>query len=161
MYSILQHLAYNSWANRKVGSFILNAPESLFDEEVKSSMTSLRQTVYHIWDAEFIWMRRIQGESLHDWPSKNFNGTRDETIAAWTEGSEILEDFVKNQEFSFGSVIVSYRNLKGDLFQNSVEQIIMHVVNHSTFHRGQIVTILRGLGYTDLASSDLITYLRL
>ena len=50
--------------------------------------------------------------------------------------------------------------MKGEEFKNGVEGILFHVVNHGTFHRGQILTMLRELGFTSFPSQDLITFLR-
>ena len=160
-YSLQKHLSYNLWATGKLAEFIAKADENIFDTEVKSSFTSLRKTVYHIWDAEYIWMQRLQGNSLLDWPSNNFSGNREATLKAWTENSKTLLDFISAKDEEYGNWIISYKNMKGDSFENSVEGIIMHVVNHGTFHRGQLVTILRELGYSDFTSTDLITFLRL
>ena len=55
---------------------------------------------------------------------------------------------------------VSYQNIRGQDFNNTVGQIIAHVMNHGTFHRGQIITMLRGAGYKDLKQTDLIAFFR-
>ncbi len=160
-YTLQQHLAYNVWANGKIAEFIAKADEKLFDTEVKSSFPTLRKTVYHVWDAEFIWLKRLQGESLNDWPSKNFTGSKAEALKAWTDGSKSLHDFIAGKDETYCQEVCHYKNVKGDAFKSTVEEIIMHVVNHSTFHRGQMVTILRQLGFTELSSTDLITFTRL
>lgn len=160
-YSLQQHLAYNVWANAKIADFILNAGEKLFDTEVESSFPTLRKTVYHIWDAEYIWLKRLQGESLADWPSKNFNGTMQDASKSWAECSNSFQEFIAGKDQTYYQSICTYKNMKGDTFTTPVEGIVMHVVNHGAFHRGQMITMLRSLGYTDLGSTDLITFLRL
>jgi uncharacterized damage-inducible protein DinB len=160
-YTLTQHLAYNAWANGKIADFIAKAGEKLFDAEVKSSFPSLRKTVFHIWDAEYIWYKRLNGESLTEGPGKHFNGTMQEGLAAFVKFSKELEAFIASKDQAYYASVCNYKNIKGDPFSSTVETIIMHVVNHSAFHRGQIVTMLRELGYTDLASTDLITYSRL
>lgn len=160
-YSLEQHLRYNVWANGKIAEFITKADEKFFDTEVKSSFSSLRKTVYHVWDAEFIWLKRLHGESLSDWSSKQFTGSREEALRAWADCSKQFCDFIAAKDNAYYESVCHYKSVKGDPFSSSVEGIIMHVVNHGTFHRGQMVTILRQLGYTDLSSTDLITFLRL
>lgn len=160
-YTLLQHLNYNVWANGKIADFIANTDEKLFDKEVVSSFPSLKQTVFHVWDAEFIWLKRLQGESLTDWPSKNFIGNRQQALTAWAECSKSFLDYILSKDAVYQQSVVAYKNMKGDEFHTPVDGVIMHVVNHGTFHRGQLVTILRQLGYTDLSSTDLITFLRL
>jgi uncharacterized damage-inducible protein DinB len=160
-YSLQQHLAYNIWANGKIAEFIGKVDEKLFDAEVKSSFPSLRKTVYHVWDAEFIWLKRLQGTSLSDWPSKQFTGNREEALKGWADCSKNLFDFIVDKDQSYYESVLTYKSVKGDEYKTPVDGIIMHVVNHGTFHRGQLVTMLRELGYTDLSSTDLVTFYRL
>jgi len=160
-YTLKQHLSYNVWANGKLAEFIAKADEKLFDTEVQSSFPSLRKTVYHIWDAEFIWLKRLQGESLSDWPSKQFNGSRDEALNGWADCSRNFLDFIAVKDKAYYESVCHYKSVKGAPFSSTVEGIVMHVVNHGTFHRGQLVTMLRELGCTELSSTDLITFLRL
>jgi len=160
-YTPVKHLEYNLWANSKLGEFISKADEKLFDTEVVSSFSSLRQTVYHVWDAEAIWLMRLQGVSPNAWPSKIFQGSRDECLSQFIQNSKAFHDFILSQKGSFIESNILYKNLKGDEFQSTAEEIIMHVVNHGAFHRGQMITILRTLGFTQLGSTDLITFLRL
>ncbi len=160
-YTLKQHLNYNLWANGKIADFIANADEKLFDMEVISSFPSLRKTVYHIWDAEYIWLKRMQGESLSEWPSKNFNGSATDATDGWLACSQQLLEHIGVSDADYASSTITYQNMKGDEFTTTVEGIVMHVVNHGTFHRGQIITMLRQLGYTNLSSTDLITFLRL
>ncbi|MFK5047672.1 DinB family protein, partial [Klebsiella pneumoniae] len=54
----------------------------------------------------------------------------------------------------------TYKNLKGMLFSNEVWKTVHHVMNHSTYHRGQIVTMLRQLGVTQIPQSDYIAFIR-
>ena len=67
---------YNLWANEILFSIIekeLN--DEKLDREIVSSFPSLRKTVYHIWDAEFIWQKRLNGGSFSNGPGKEFKGT--------------------------------------------------------------------------------------
>jgi uncharacterized damage-inducible protein DinB len=159
-YTMQKHLEYSVWANTKLAQIIEKADEDILRREVKSSFPSLEKTILHIMDAEFIWLRRLQGESLMNWPSQGFNGDRAELLQAWVAQSKALSDFVGSKGEGYLQTVVEYKNMKGDTFSNTVEELLYHVVNHGTFHRGQIVTILRELGYEDLSSTDLITYLR-
>lgn len=160
-YTLHRHLSYSLWANGKLAEFIAKADENIFDREVQSSFPSLKKTVLHIWDAEYIWLRRLQGESLSEYPSKNFTGNRAEALKGWTDNSKALLDYVSVRGADYAETSITFKTLKGDEFTNTVEEILMHVVNHGTFHRGQLVTILRTLGFIEVNSTDLITYIRI
>jgi len=55
--------------------------------------------------------------------------------------------------------VVAYKNIKGEPFQSPVWQIVLHIVNHASYHRGQITTMLRQLGHTPVPT-DLIAFYR-
>ncbi|MCS6934404.1 MAG: DinB family protein [Chitinophagales bacterium] len=160
MYSLLTHLHYNLWANRTICGYIENAGEELFTRETSGSFPTLRHTLLHIWDAEYIWMKRIRGETATNIPGEIFKGNMFDAINGLLQSSAALCDLVEKHPPDFIFQSITYQNLKGDTFQNTVEQILYHVVNHGTYHRGQIIVMLRALGYTRVGSTDLITYLR-
>ena len=74
--------------------------------------------------------------------------------------SRQLLSFVELRDEAFIQSKISYKNLKGESFENEVEPLLYHLVNHGTYHRGQVTTMLRELGVTHLASTDIIFYLR-
>ena len=55
--------------------------------------------------------------------------------------------------------VVRYRNFKGEDHASPLWQLMRHMVNHSTYHRGQITTMLRQLGH-EAVSTDLVVYYR-
>ncbi len=165
-YTMLTHLNYSVWATAKLSEIIETADESILKKEAASSFPTIEKTILHIWDAELVWLKRLQGESLSDWPSNSFDGDRETLIAGWIDNCIALKDFVESKGEDFLTSTISYKNMEGKPYSNTVEEILYHVVNHGTFHRGQIVTQLRANGITELgineqsSSTDLITYLR-
>ncbi len=151
---------YNVWANQTLASIIIESGEDRSLLQQKSSFATIKETAFHIWDAEGIWMKRLKGESLDEWPSKNFKGNFSEGFQLMVEGSREYLTFVENLNEKDLSAIIHYTNIKGVAFQNSIQEILAHVMNHSTFHRGQLVTMLRGAGCTNLKSTDLIAFYR-
>lgn len=159
-YDIKKHLQYNAWASNKIVEALLTLEEGLWDKEVISSFPSVRKTVFHIWDAEQIWLKRLQGESPSNWPSKSFTGSTADVIKAFMENTNALTSFVEQQDFSFWSKTFTYKNMKGVEFSSKADEILYHLVNHATFHRGQLVTMLRQLGVSQFQPQDLIAYVR-
>ena len=102
----------------------------------------------------------MKGISLHSWPSRNIN--EENNIEKFLETSKLFLEFLvinqSNTQFPFKEI--TYSNLKGDPMKNSVYEIAFHCLNHSTYHRGQLITILRQLGAIDLPGTDFIAYLR-
>lgn len=143
-----------------MAGFITEAGTALATLEQKSSFPSVQKTFYHIWDAEQIWLNRLTGTSMHSWPTKDFEGTLETACAEWLRTSEAIVAYCRELNEDSAAAIIDYTNLKGAPFQNSVSEIITHCMNHSTFHRGQLITLLRGAGFTHVASTDLITFYR-
>jgi len=151
---------YNLWANTKVSEFLLKLDPALLDKELISSFKTIRATLYHIWDAELIWFTRLNGTSLAAWPSESFDGPNEEAFDLFTSLSEKFVSFAESCTEEFLQNVIQYTSIEGKNYSNTVYEILTHVMNHSTFHRGQLITMLRNAGYTDLSSTDYITFIR-
>ena len=161
MKTILIYTQYNYWANELLLSVIeRDMNNKMLDKEIISSFPSLRKTAYHLWDAEFIWLKRLTGESLNNWPSKNFNGTFSEAKEKILLNDKLFIEFVEKLNVEKLSELFTYKNVEGKTFTNPMWESVHHCMNHSTYHRGQIVTMLRQLGITNIPSTDFISFCR-
>ena len=149
---------YNVWANDRICTWIKKA-ETKVDEELKSSFPSIRKTLYHLWDAQFIWLARLNSESTNTWPSHSFKGNLEEAIAGIQLNSVEFVSHIELLKESEYQRQVEFKSMDGTSYLNSVEEIITHVINHSTYHRGQLITLLRTVGFTAVVSTDFIRYL--
>lgn len=161
MYTIQKHFQYNAWANTKIAEILTKLSEEELDKEIVSSFPSLKKTVLHIWDAETIWLTRLEGGTLAGWPSASFKGGKDELLKGFLATSERFADLVSSKDSGFFQTSIAYKNMKGIEFTNAIDDVLHHVVNHGSFHRGQIITMLRQLGHTDFPAQDLIAFARL
>lgn len=159
MKNLLKQLVkYNWWANEKYISMLTEIPARHLDVTVKSSFPSIRKTLFHIWDAEELWKSRLKGRSPDHFPSHKFPLTT--PINKMLKTSAEFYELVKDKEPEFFSESCTYKSLNGEEFTQPREALIVHCMNHSGFHRGQIITILRGLGYTAFPQTDFIHFLR-
>ena len=157
----LQELcSYNTWANERCCQFIEGAGEERCLLKQESSFGTIRETLIHVWDAQHIWLERLQGRSPAAWPGQNFTGTALQAARELCLQSAQWESFASGFDAERILLPVNYTNLRGDVFSSTVAQITAHVMNHGTFHRGQLVTMLRGSGYNDLKQTDLIAFYR-
>ena len=159
-YSIYKHLTFNIWANTKTAEVLTEVNDEIYYRENKSSFPSIAKTVLHMWGAQNIWLKRLQGESLAAWPYQIEQESKAGQLAGLVQSSQNILDFVTSKDDAFLSSLYSYTNMKGEPFTDSVEDTLFHVVNHSTYHRGQIITMLREASITKVVSTDLIQYLR-
>ena len=151
---------YNVWANKRIVEMIQSSTEDIIDKPLASSFPSIRKTIYHIWDAQVIWLNRLQGISLNTWPSKEYDDAFAGYDLYFIQQSIDFQRFIQTRSDTYFETTCFYKTLKGDDNQTKHWQIILHCMNHSTYYRGQIITMLRSFGLTDLMSTDYIAYTR-
>ena len=170
MKEILQtYTTYNLWANTIIIE-LLKTHSSLLDKEVKSSFTSLRKTMHHIFFAEEIWHKRLHGESPASLPepTSDFTVFTQQLLVRSQSYVDLVAsprpspqgEGANNSVEKYLQTACSYKAVNGTPYTNPHWQMIMHCMNHSTYHRGQIITILRELGVTSLPTTDLMAYFR-
>jgi uncharacterized damage-inducible protein DinB len=158
MESYLKDLAnYNIWANELL---IRLSKENinLIEKETLSSFSTIRSTLAHIRFAESLWLSRLKREAIITKPT--FDGTNEALLEDLLVHSKEFFDFVNGKDNTFFDASNDYDNPKGVPYNEKNGAIILHVLNHSSYHRGQVVTMLRTLGATKMTSMDYITYLR-
>lgn len=152
------HLDYTAWAtNRLLGAAAALSPEEL-TRDFKTSDRSVLDTLVHVFAADRIWLTRIHGgtrAAFIDDEDRNLNRLQQEWPALqqrWKEWAAPLSDQDAAKK-------IAYRDLKGNPYEQPLWQILLHVVNHGTHHRGQAAGFLRAMGHTP-PQLDLIFYYR-
>ena len=156
---LLNYTHYNLWANKRLCDFLAQAEEEKMNQEIVSSFTSIRKTVFHVYGAQSLWLQRLGGVSPSAFPSYETK-TSSETLGALLETSQQIIDYVNSHSEEELQKEIEYKNIAGNKFHSKICDIIQHVVNHATYHRGQVITILRQVGYTKLFDSDYIVFCR-
>lgn len=159
-YSITKHLQFNLWANKQFADLLTTVPDHIYFHVNKSSFSSVAKTLVHIWGAENIWLKRMQGSDTGSLSTEELLKNKSAALQALAETSASLLHFVQNKTEAELDRIYPYKNLKGEPFESSYLDTLFHVVNHSTYHRGQIITMLREAGIEKVVSTDLIHYIR-
>ena len=155
-----QYAAYNVWANKQMTDCISNLTDDQINREITSSFSSIYKTLLHMWFAEDIWYQRLK---LVEQPVSNvdaFTGDFYELIKKSQEQSTKLADWVNAATEVQLQHVFAYHNLKKEHFKNPVYQTLLHVFNHGSYHRGQLVTMLRQLGVDKIPATDLTVFIR-
>jgi uncharacterized damage-inducible protein DinB len=143
---IRQLFDYNSWANHRS----LNSAEYLsaeqFTRPLGSSFSSVRDTLAHIYGAEWIWLERFQGRSPSALPNTDRFPDVQSLRHTWAELEQRLTVFVSGITQAELDRTLEYKTLRFGVYTNPMWQSMLHVVNHGTYHRGQVTTLLRQLG---------------
>lgn len=154
----IQLADYNIWANNIVHSWLNKINDEQWEQPVVSSFTSIAATALHIAGAETVWSDRLDNVAAPVWLPAVFKGSKKEILDVWNKASQSLKSFIENFDEIKLQDTVSFIRPDGNTYKLTHYQIFGHVFNHSSYHRGQIVTLLRQVGFTDVRSTDLSTY---
>ena len=151
---------YNIWANNIMLSWLDKIMDEQWEMHVVSSFNSIAETVLHITSAERIWLERLNKAESPVWLQSSFKGTRNEIVELWKNASAGLKKFIDGFKESDLKEKLVFRRINGDRYEMPHYQVFAHIFNHSTYHRGQLVTMLRQVGFTDIGSTDMLVFFR-
>ena len=150
VYLMKNYTDYNLWANASLVNWLRTKPAEVLAQEVPSSFTTIKETIVHIWHTQNYWLsmiKRTEPEAFE------FTGTLEDAFRGLVEHSDEFADYVASmtdQQVTENNMVINPW-FQCD-FQNF--EYIMQVMNHSTYHRGQIITMGRNLGFTDAPMTD-------
>jgi uncharacterized damage-inducible protein DinB len=156
MNELLELLDYQRWATLKTLDTSAKLSSDQLHRDLGSSFKSVFETLVHLYGADRAWLGRLNGESpsrpnLSDYP--NLAALRE----AWEVGLEGWK--VTVSKFENPKLEIHYKSYDGAPFTSSLEEIVKHVVNHGTYHRGQVAAMQRMLG-GEAVGTDLISFYR-
>jgi len=138
--------AFDRWASKRVLDAVAALDDEAREGDVISSFPSIRKTLLHMLAADWIWLRRWKGEAPtampEGWPEMRFDALR----IAWAELEAERTEFVGGLTAEDLDRPLTYRDMKGDTYTQPQWQLLRHVVNHGSYHRGQVATLLRQVG---------------
>jgi len=150
-------LDYTVWANHRAMRAVATVSVAEFRRDLGGSHGGLRGTLAHTLGAEWIWLERWKGVS----PSKPpFDEAEFKDVVAVRERWKVVEDHRKSWLSGLKAddvrKTIRYKTLAGEAFEAPLWQLVQHVANHSTYHRGQVVAFLRLLGAKPLATDMVV-----
>lgn len=151
--------AYNSWANARIRDCVAKLSHEQYTRDMSSSFPSVKATMEHILSAEWIWWKRWHGESPSKFPDEWDVSSFEALQQVWLQFDQQYMAFGASLTAADLDRTITYHNIKGEPFENKLGDLCRHVLNHSTYHRGQVTTLLRQLG-AEAVSTDLILYYR-
>jgi uncharacterized damage-inducible protein DinB len=149
----IDNLEYNYWANEKFVKWLQLKPDELLHQEFPSSFTSIIKTVNHIWTSQEIWWSILGQTTDFVDTSKIDNLISSQIFDGLINNSIRLIDHFSNLT---EQQLAEHIALETPLFKCDMPKYdyLQHVVNHGTYHRGQIVTIGRNIGIVDAPMTD-------
>ena len=149
---------YSNWTDAIVMDWLSQLNEQQWEQEIVSSFSSIKDTAIHMVSAKKIWVDFWTNATDPIYLSTHFTGNLGELIQTWQKDSDDLAQFIEDfPEDKYNKLIkVTYPD--GRWAEMEFWKTLPHYVNHATYHRGQIVTMLRQAGVIELRNTDLFTF---
>jgi uncharacterized damage-inducible protein DinB len=150
---------FNAWANhRSIEAASALTPEQ-FTKPLGSSFSSVRDTLAHMCGAEWVWLERFEGRSPSSMPDNSVFPDVASLRMHWAELETRLMTFVRGLTQEDLDRVFEYKTMKFGVYKNPLWQSMQHLVNHGTYHRGQVTTMLRQHGAQPILT-DLMHFYR-
>jgi uncharacterized damage-inducible protein DinB len=154
-------LDYHYWARDRLLDALETVPPDQLTRDLGSSFKSIHETLAHTYAAEWAWYSRWQGQS----PTALLPADQFPDVAAvrraWSQHEAEMRAFLDAVGEDGVSRVFEYKLLSGQPGASPLWQMLQHVVNHASYHRGQVTTMLRQLGATPAKPMDMIAYYRI
>jgi uncharacterized damage-inducible protein DinB len=154
-----QYSRYHIWANNLLFGVVNKLDEKQISQPIQSSFPSIKQTIKHLWAAEEIWWQRVKLIENVVVKSETFEGDFNLVIKQlnaqsllWKNWVDTLDEKRLKHVFQYVRKKQSHKMVTADM--------LLHLYNHATLHRGQIITMLRQLGVTKIPSTDFSTFVK-
>lgn len=148
---------YTVWADARMFDALAPLTPEQWVRDLGSSLKSIRDTAVHLVGAEWLYLSRFKGVSpVATWDPTEFASSAD-LREKWTAVAGDLIAFSEAQTEESLKIPLSYRNLKREALNLPLGPVVLQLMNHSTYHRGQVTTLLRQLG-AQPCSTDLVLY---
>ena len=155
-----QYATYNIWANEKLTEILHPLGDDVVLATFPSSFSSIHATLLHMWDAESIWWQRMKLQEVIVAPSTTFKGSTLDVSTSLIHQNKVWEAWIKNASVAALDHVFLYQNSRKEQFKQPIFQMLMHVFNHGTYHRGQLVNMLRQGGVQKIPQTDFIVWSR-
>jgi uncharacterized damage-inducible protein DinB len=147
LHEIKTLLAFNAWASNRIFEATASMTADQYVKDMKSSLGSIHGTLVHMVGAEKLSLARWQGRTepllaASDVPS------REALIEVWEKTGLETAGFAGTLTDKKLQETFVLKTLKGEVFEFPLWQTFLHVVDHSTYHRGQVITLMRQQGVT-------------
>lgn len=150
--------AYSRWANARTLESASGLTAEEYSRSVGGSFGSVQGTLAHLYGADWVWLERWHGRSPRALPESEQFATLEALGEKWRKVQDERTAFLEGLDTKRMSEPLTYVNFKGETWTYPLGDTLVHMANHSTYHRGQVATLLRQLGKAP-ASTDYLLFL--
>ncbi|HTQ56858.1 MAG TPA: DinB family protein [Bryobacteraceae bacterium] len=155
---VRSHIDYTAWASGLLVDAAAQLTPAELTRDFGTADKSVLGTLVHVFGADRVWLARMPGE-----PANQFLTDADYRLSVLQNDWPVLyrqwKDWAAALTDQASSAEMSYRDMRGNPWRQPAGQLVLHVVNHGTHHRGQVSGFLRAMGYAP-PKLDLVGYYR-
>ncbi|MEX1212442.1 MAG: DinB family protein [Balneolaceae bacterium] len=162
-HSAIQQYDYHAWANRRFFDHLASLPQEIYNQPVKSVFSTLQEVLVHIYQTDTMWLSVMSVDPfektmavINEHKEKSAGSSLDELKALYEEAVESYTDFF--DQVNDPDENISIHHPRNGRLETPVAELVRHVVNHGTYHRGNITAMLRQMGHTGIPT-DYVFYL--
>lgn len=159
----IQQYQYHKWANDRIFEHLKELPEEIYNQQIKSVFSSLQEVLIHIYQADGMWLSVMSGDDfsqtmkiLKQQKEKSSGQPLDQMNRLYKEMNQSYEVFL--HEHDDLDKLMKIQHPKYGELETSVTEMVKHIVNHGTYHRGNIAAMVRQQGHAGV-STDYIFFL--
>ncbi len=153
-------LDYHYWARDRMMAAAATLSPEQFSRDMGSSFRSVRDTLVHIYGAEWVWHARWRGASPSAFPAAGPLADLPGLRTAWMALEFQVREALHGLGADGAARAVDYLSLGGTPARSTYAEMVQHLVNHGSYHRGQLTTMLRQLGASPADGMDMILFFR-
>lgn len=162
-HSAIQQFNYHAWSNHRVFDHLNSLPGDLYTREVESVFPTLQDVLVHLYQVDTMWLSVMSGDSfkktmalIKQHEEKSKGRPLDELRNLFGEAEQSYASFFDQLDDPDAGISINHPRY-GSL-QTTVAELVGHVVNHGTYHRGNITAMLRQMGHSGVPT-DYVFYL--
>lgn len=156
MIPLSEMLAYDRWANHQYLDLIATLDPERFTRQLGGSFGSIRDTLVHLAWAEWLWAKRWEKSSPQARATPDQFPTVESIRVYLNDAEEVQRRVFEGEAADIRTVRIRYTNLKHQVWEYTLEEMVHHLAMHSAYHRGQLATLLRQLDVVPPATDYLI-----
>lgn len=151
---IVNHIEYNIWANRLIMAQIESLPQSLVEQDFGGSFGSMKGILIHLLESDWIWLNRWKGIPLAEVPQWKL----DDAVLVNKQWKVIQDEMLTIARTFTDSADrkIEFLTRKGAHYVMPFNDIVIHVTNHGTYHRGQLAHMIRTVGQKPVSTDYFI-----
>lgn len=139
------------WGDRRVLTAACATSEPEYYAERGFSAGSLHKLLVHTMAAQWLWLSRWKGHDLRRLEDTTDYPTRESLLTRWPQVHADFSEFILAQTAPTLAAPLTYRNTRGDQFTLPLGELILHCLDHGTYHRGQVNSLIKLAGGTPVA----------